>query len=70
MKEINLDFNNHTKFNWKNTEQESIIDATEEKIYNILFEDFNTNLFYLLALIDKNSQTVSEAIKINLPNVY
>ena len=61
------DFNNHTKFNWKNKENENIIDITDDKIYDILFEDYNTNLFYLLVLIDKNSQTLSESIKINLP---
>ena len=67
LKEQTYDFDNHTKFNWKNKEEENIIGVTEEKIYDILFEDFNTNLFYLLVLIDKNSQTLSEAIKINLP---
>jgi hypothetical protein len=67
IKEQNFDFNNHSKFNWKNKEEENIIGVNEEKIYDILFEDFNTNLFYLLVLIDKNSQTLSESIKINLP---
>ena len=67
IREQNFDFNNHSKFNWKNKEEENIIGVNEEKIYDILFEDFNTNLFYLLVLIDKNSQTLSESIKINLP---
>ena len=67
LKEIYYDFNNHSKFNWKNKEEENIIGVSEDKIYEILFEDFNTNLFYLLVLIDKNSQTLSESIKINLP---
>ena len=57
IREQNFDFNNHSKFNWKNKEEENIIGVNEEKIYDILFEDFNTNLFYLLVLIDKNSQT-------------
>ena len=55
---INKIYLNHIK---------NIIDTSEDKIYDILFEDFNTNLFYLLVLIDKNSQTLSETIKINLP---
>ena len=67
IREQNFDFNNHSKFNWKNKDEENIIGVNEEKIYDILFEDFNTNLFYLLVLIDKNSQTLSESIKINLP---
>ena len=66
-KEINYDFNNHNKFNWKNANNEIVIGVNEDKIYDILFEDFNTNLFYLLVLIDKNSQTLSESIKVNLP---
>ena len=67
LKEKIYDFKNHTEFNWKNKEENNIIGVNEEDIYNILFEDFNTNLFYLLVLIDKNSQTLSESIKINLP---
>ena len=67
LKEINFDFLNHDKYNWKNKDIKNIIDTSEDKIYDILFEDFNTNLFYLLVLIDKNSQTLSETIKINLP---
>ena len=67
LKEINFDYLNHFKFNWKNNDDKSFIDTTPDKIYDVLFEDFNTNLFYLLVLIDKNSQTLSETIKINLP---
>ena len=67
LKEINYNVNNHTNFNWKNKESDNIIAVDEDKIYDILFEDFNTNLFYLLVLVDKNSQTLSESIKINLP---
>ena len=67
LREKIYDFKNHTEFNWKNKEENNIIGVNEEDIYDILFEDFNTNLFYLLVLIDKNSQTLSEAIKINLP---
>jgi hypothetical protein len=67
LKEINFDYLNHNKFNWKNKDSNDIIDTSPDKIYDILFEDFNTNLFYLLVLIDKNSQTLSETIKINLP---
>jgi hypothetical protein len=69
LKEINFDFLNHNKYNWKNLDKNDIIDTSEDKIYDILFEDFNTNLFYLLVLIDKNSQTLSETIKINLPQI-
>ena len=69
LKEINFDFLNHYKYNWKNKDNKDIIDTSEDKIYDILFEDFNTNLFYLLVLIDKNSQTLSETIKINLPQI-
>ena len=69
LKEINYDFQNHDKYNWKNKDCKDIIDTSEDKIYDILFEDFNTNLFYLLVLIDKNSQTLSETIKMNLPQV-
>ena len=69
LKEIKYDFLNHDKYNWKNKECRDIIDTSEDKIYDILFEDFNTNLFYLLVLIDKNSQTLSETIKMNLPQV-
>ena len=67
LREKIYDFKNHTEFNWKNKEENNIIGVKEEDIYDILFEDFNTNLFYLLVLIDKNSQTLSESIKINLP---
>ena len=67
LKEINFDYLNHNKFNWKNIDNKDFIDTSSDKIYDILFEDFNTNLFYLLVLIDKNSQTLSETIKINLP---
>ena len=69
LKEIKYDFLNHDKYNWKNRDCRDIIDTSEDKIYDILFEDFNTNLFYLLVLIDKNSQTLSETIKMNLPQV-
>jgi hypothetical protein len=69
LKEINFDFLNHNKYNWKNKDSSDIVDTTEDKIYDILFEDFNTNLFYLLVLVDKNSQTLSETIKINLPQI-
>ena len=69
LKEINYDFQNHDKYNWKNKDCKDIIDTSEDKIYDTLFEDFNTNLFYLLVLIDKNSQTLSETIKMNLPQV-
>jgi hypothetical protein len=69
LKEIKYDFLNHDKYNWKNKDCRDIIDTSEDKIYDILFEDFNTNLFYLLVLIDKNSQTLSETIKMNLPQV-
>ena len=69
LKEINYDFQNHDKYNWKNKDCKDIIDTSEDKIYDILFEDFNTNLFYLLVLIDKNSQTLSETIKMNLTQV-
>ena len=72
LKEINFDFIKHFKYNWKNKEIKDFkekIDTSEDKIYDILFEDFNTNLFYLLVLIDKNSQTLSETIKINLPQI-
>jgi len=67
LKEINFDFSSHFKYNWKNNDNSDIIETSEDKIYDILFEDFNTNLFYLLVLVDKNSQTLSETIKINLP---
>ena len=67
LKEINFDFSNHFKYNWKNKDNSDIIETSEEKIYDVLFEDFNTNLFYLLVLVDKNSQTLSETIRINLP---
>ena len=67
LKEINFDFLNHFKYNWKNHDNDDIIETSEEKIYDVLFEDFNTNLFYLLVLVDKNSQTLSETIRINLP---
>ena len=67
LKEVNYDINNHTDFNFKNKDEENIISVNEDNLYDILFEDFNTNLFYLLVLIDKNSQTLSESIKINLP---
>ena len=66
-KEKNYDFNNHTKFNFRNEDNENMIGFSDDKIYDILFEDYNTNLFYLLVLIDKNSQTLSESIKINIP---
>ena len=69
LKEIKFNFDNHYEFNWKNHDMNDVIDTSEDKIYDILFEDFNTNLFYLLVLIDKNSQTLSESIKINLPQV-
>ena len=67
LNESKYNFINHDTFNWKNKEDGIILDVNEDKIYNILFEDFNVNLFYLLVLIDKNSQTLSESIKINLP---
>ena len=68
LQEINYNFNNHVKFNWKNKDNiTNNVDITDDKIYDILFEDFNTNLFYLLVLMDKNSQTISESIKIDLP---
>lgn len=67
LEEIYYDVNNHKQFNWKNKEDINIISVEEDKVYDVLFEDFNTNLFYLLVLIDKNSQTLSESIKINLP---
>ena len=66
LQEIYYDFYSHDKFNWQNKDDLKL-DVSENKIYDILFEDFNINLFYLLVLIDKNSQTLSEAIKINLP---
>ena len=66
-KETNYDFNNHSKFNFRNGDEENMIVFNDDKIYDILFEDYNTNLFYLLVLIDKNSQTLSESIKVNLP---
>jgi hypothetical protein len=66
LQEIYYNFDSHDKFNWKNKDDLKL-DVSENKIYDILFEDFNINLFYLLVLIDKNSQTLSEAIKINLP---
>ena len=66
IQEIMFNFNNNDIFNWKNSNNIKI-DVNEDKIYDILFEDFNINLFYLLVLIDKNSQTLSETIKINLP---
>ena len=69
LKEIKYDYTNHYEYNWKNHDMNDVIDTSEDKIYDILFEDFNTNLFYLLVLIDKNSQTLSESIKINLPQV-
>ena len=69
LKEIKYDYSNHYEYNWKNHDMNDVIDTSEDKIYDILFEDFNTNLFYLLVLIDKNSQTLSESIKINLPQV-
>ena len=69
LKEIKYDYTNHYEYNWKNHDMNDVIDTSEDKIYDILFEDFNTNLFYLLVLIDKNSQTLSEMIKINLPQV-
>ena len=67
LEETYYNVNNHKQFNWKNKEDINIISVEEDKIYDVLFEDFNTNLFYLLVLIDKNSQTLSESIKINLP---
>ena len=67
LKELNYDFNNHTTFNFKNKDEENIMSNNIDKIYDILFEDYNTNLFYLLVLIEKNSQTLSECIRINLP---
>lgn len=67
LEETYYDVNNHKQFNWKNKEDINIISVEEDKVYDVLFEDFNTNLFYLLVLIDKNSQTLSESIKINLP---
>ena len=69
LKEIKYDYTDHYEYNWKNHDMNDVIDTSEDKIYDILFEDFNTNLFYLLVLIDKNSQTLSESIKINLPQV-
>jgi hypothetical protein len=66
LQEIYYNLDSHDKFNWKNKDDLKL-DVSENKIYDILFEDFNINLFYLLVLIDKNSQTLSEAIKINLP---
>ena len=69
LKEIKYDYTNHYEYNWKNHDMNDVIDTSEDKIYDILFEDFNTNLFYLLVLIDKNSQTLSETIKINLPQI-
>ena len=67
LREIKYNINNHNNFNWKNNEDDNMVDVNDDQIYNILFEDFNTNLFYLLVLIDKNYLTLSETIKINLP---
>ena len=67
--DINKIYINYNRYNWKNKDSTDIIDTSEDKIYDILFEDFNTNLFYLLVLVDKNSQTLSETIKINLPQI-
>jgi len=52
LEEIYYDVNNHKQFNWKNKEDINIISVEEDKIYDILFEDFNTTLFYLFIFID------------------
>ena len=63
-----LDFSFNKKFNWKNQYKNSIISVSEDKILDLLFEDFNKNLVYLVVALEKNYLTLKEKIIINLPS--
>ena len=63
-----LDFAYNKKFNWKNKNKNSLVSVNEDKIFDILFEEFNKNLIYLIITLEKNYLTLKEKIIINLPN--
>ena len=65
--EIKYNFDNHKEYNWKGEDNADVIAVNEDKIYDLLFEEFRMNLFYLFVLIDKNSLTLKESINLNLP---
>lgn len=66
-KENLLDFSFNKKYNWKNEDKNSLISVNEDNIIDILFEEFNKNLIYLLVILEKNYQSLKETLIINLP---